>query len=241
MKFARGSFAHASLGAALALTSSGAAHADDELEPLTGKDQTQQEPASDHGPELAARVGYASAFGRIERGERIRQTLAGAVPFWVDLGYRLDSHWFVGVFGHYGLGIASATSKSDCSGCNHSWLRFGLQAQHRWLLGPRRAIWLGLGLGREYLNTSIDQHAQHSRSISGWEWLNAQFGCDFQPAEGFGVGPFLGFSLGTYTTGRERCLDETLCPRLERDVTKDLEAPGIHGWVNAGVRFVLFP
>jgi hypothetical protein len=223
-------------GLALALPSP--ALAEDELQ--TKDVPYGEEDDSEDGPEFAVRSGYASPFGQIERDVRVRDSVAGAVPFWIDVGYRLDRNWFIGIYGHYGLGIASGTSDSDCPNCQHSWVRFGLQAQHRWLLDARRAVWIGLGIGRESFNTSIDPVLSSSRSISGWELFNWQFGCDYRPTTGVTVGPYFSLSFDAFSTKTLRCGDDD-CPRAARSVSTDLHASGVHGWVNAGLRVVFLP
>jgi hypothetical protein len=216
------------------------AHAEEELQSKEDVQGAASSAEAEDGPEFAVRSGYATALGRVEPGARLRNTMAGAVPLWVDVGYRLNRHWFVGAYGHYGLGIASGTSKSDCSGCQHTWVRFGAQVQYRWLLDTQRALWVGLGMGRESLNTSIDPELSSSQSIVGWELFNGQFGCDFQPTPGLSVGPYFSVSLDTYSTKTQRCTDNS-CPRALRNVTTDLNATGVHSWVNAGLRVVLLP
>lgn len=229
----------------------GVAHAQDELSAAppaatdsgaadSGATEPGEKDDGEEGPEFAVRAGYATALGRVERGEPIRNSMAGAVPLWVDVGYRLNQSWFVGVYGHYGLGIDSATSASDCSGCQHTWVRFGAQAQYRWLLDPTRALWVGLGVGRESLNTSIDQRLSSSRSVTGWELLNLQFGSDFRPTTGLSLGPYFSLSFDAYTEKNQRCGDNE-CPRAERNVTSGLDSSGVHSWVNAGMRVVLLP
>lgn len=223
----------------------GVAHAQDELSAApsatdSGVTEPGEKDDGEEGPEFAVRAGYATALGRVERGEPIRNSMAGAIPLWVDVGYRLNQSWFVGVYGHYGLGIDSATSVSDCSSCQHTWVRFGAQAQYRWLLDRTRALWVGLGVGRESLNTSIDQQLSSSRSVTGWELLNLQFGCDFRPTTGLSLGPYFSLSFDAYTEKNERCGDND-CPRAERNVTSGLDQSGVHSWVNAGMRVVLLP
>lgn len=233
------SFARLAVVAGMTFAGLGVANAQDEL-PTTDPDGNKEDEA-ETGPEFGFRAGYATALGRVERGERIRNSMAGAIPLWVDVGYRLNAFWLVGVYGHYGLGIDSATSASDCSGCQHTWVRFGVQAQHRWLLDQKRALWAGLGVGRESLNTSIDPRLSSSRSVSGWELMNLQFGCDFRPTTGLSLGPYFSVSVDAFTEKNERCGDNDECPRAERNVTWGLDSSGVHGWVNAGMRVVLLP
>jgi len=191
------------------------------------------------GPELGARAGYATGFGRVEPSKRLQHTVAGAVPLWLDVGFRINRRWLVGGYGHYGLALASATSQTRCPDCQHTWVRYGVQAQYRFYDAGRRNMWLGLGTGREVLNTSIDEYEESSRSIRGWEIINLQLGSEIHVVEGLGIGPYLSFSVDSFGSKLERCRDEHLCPSDERRVQTDLS--GLHGWVNAGLRVVLLP
>jgi hypothetical protein len=212
--------------------------ADDELQ----SKELPSAPATESsaGPEFGVRTGYATPMGRVEPGASLRKSMAGAIPLWVDVGYRLNPEWFLGVYGHYGLGLASATSRSDCSGCQHTWVRFGVQAQRRWLLDTRSALWVGLGVGRESFNTIFDPRLSSSQSVTGWEWLNAQFGCEFLPTPGLSVGPYFSLSLDSYSDKTQRCTDDD-CARSQRSVSTELNDSGLHSWVNAGLRVVFLP
>jgi hypothetical protein len=198
-------------------------------------------PDVESGPELAVRTGYATSFGRIQPGKRIRGEIAGAIPLWIDVGYRFNRRWFAGAYGHYGLAFQAATSESKCPDCQHSWIRVGVQGQYRFVDKGSYNLWLGLGIGREYLNEAIDETEERSSSITGWEWFNLQVGSELQPTEGLGLGPYLSLGLGDYVQQTETCLRDDRCPIDERRVETPLSDSGIHGWFNAGVRLVLLP
>jgi hypothetical protein len=160
---------------------------------------------------------------------------------WVDVGYRIDANWFVGAYGQYALGIASETSDARCPSCQHSWIRWGLQAQRRWVLNPKHALWVGLGVGQQFVNTSISGVISRSRSTRGWELMNAQFGVELQPTRGLAIGPYFSGSLGTFVERSERCTSQDTCPSSERQVQIELEDPSVHAWLNLGLRIVLQP
>lgn len=209
------------------------------------QDQSHEVTASaeavDAGPELGVRVGYASAFGKIRNGHRIRAEVAGALPLWLDVGYRFNRRWFAGGYAQYGLAFQGASSESRCPDCQYSWIRAGLQAQYRFVERPTYNLWVGLGVGREFLNVAIDDLEQSARSTTGWEFANLQFGSELQPTAGLGVGPYFSFALGAYDEETTTCLDSDLCPIDERRVERGLPETGVHGWVSAGIRLVLLP
>lgn len=193
------------------------------------------------GPELAVRVGYATGAGRVMVGETLRSQVSGALPFWLDVGYRLTPEWFVGGYGQYGLGISSRTSRSECPGCQVSWVRFGLQVQYRFLQGARHNLWAGLGVGQEFLNVNISEERRSSRSTSGFELANLQFGTEWQPLPGLGLGPYFSTAFGVFTSRNERCEREAECRIAERDVRLNLDPAVLHVWTSLGLRVVALP
>jgi len=216
-------------------------HAPPDTPSLLNEETPESGEPAEAGPELAVRAGYATSFGRIQPGKRIRSEIAGAIPLWVDVGYRFDRRWFVGAYGHYGLGLQAATSESKCPDCQHSWIRAGLQAQYRFIDRGSYNLWVGLGVGREYLNEAIDETEKRAKSITGWEWLNLQAGSELQPTAGLGLGPYLSLGLGSYQHMTQTCLSDFHCPLDERRQETSLSDSGVHGWFNAGVRLVLLP
>lgn len=192
--------------------------------------------AATSGPELGARTGYATPFGH-----GLRADVTSGVPFWLDAGYRIDRRWFVGVFGHYGLGVASETSGAACPDCSYTWVRYGLQAQYRFYDLPDRNLWVGLSVGQELFNVAIDSERRSTRSLKGWELFNLQFGSEWEPTDGLGLGPYLSFSLGRFTDQVETCEREALCPMAERRVETTLDGAPLHGWINVGLRIVALP
>ncbi len=207
-----------------------------ELEPA----EPVEELATSTGPELGLRLGYATAFGATHGGAPVTETISGAVPFWLDVGYRFAPRWFIGGYGQYGVGVTGASVTSSCENCQPSSVRVGLQLQYQWLRSETRSAWIGLGIGREFLNVSVDDERREAKSFRGWEWLNVQFGSEWQPIPGLGIGPFFSFALGSFDSVEETCLNEFECPKAERRVTTNLDSR-FHGWVSAGLRIITLP
>lgn len=192
------------------------------------------------GPELGIRLGYASAFGRTSSGEAISRTISGAVPFWLDVGYRFLPRWFIGGYGQYGVGLTGESVTSSCPGCQPSSVRVGLQLQYQWLRAEARSAWVGLGIGREFLNVSVDEQRREAKSYRGWELFNLEFGSEWQPIAGLGIGPYFSLALGSFDTLESSCLNEFECARAERQVTTELDSR-LHGWVGSGLRIITLP
>lgn len=164
--------------------------------------------AAQGGFEGGLRLGYAVPLGEISDGDDLNDGISGQIPLWLDLGYRLDRHWFIGVYAQYGFGFAGGVIDDACDAadafadvsCTASDIRLGIQAHYHFLnaassLDP----WLGVGLGYEWLSFGVDgNNAEVTITGSGFEFLNLQFGLDFKAAEHLVFGPFVSFSLGQY-------------------------------------------
>jgi hypothetical protein len=140
--------------------------------------------ASDAAPpetklQLAARLGFAVPFGDIQNG------IAGAMPFWIEFGYRLVPQLMVGVYGRGGPGFTTSSCVTSCSG-----YFLGGGAEIHYQFGPVAGFdpWIGVGFGYETASFA-------GQSSSGFELINAQLGFDYTR----GFGPFAGFSYNQYS------------------------------------------
>ena len=165
----------------------------------------------------------------------------GAVPLWLDAGYRLTPELMLGAYFVYGLVLPKTAASGDPLGggcpegfdCFASGVRLGLQAQYRFLLGPAFQPWLGIGVGYEWVSSRLEGQAfgiplDASTSYSGPDLLHLQGGVDFRLGRVFGLGPFLSVSAMEYTScSLELSADSSTC---------ELNDKGWHGWLVFGVR-----
>lgn len=189
------------------------------------------------GPELAFRTGYTAGTGTID-DTPLANDVGAVIPLLFDFGYRLDERWLIGAYAQYGFGVRGATASAACADCVSSLVRYGLQVQYH--LRRPRSLWVGLGIGRQVLNTNLDDERERSRTHQGWELLLLQLGGDIPITDGLALGPFVSCSLGTFDYRIERCENENLCPRAEREVTWDTRSWPIV-WATVGIRVVLLP
>jgi len=90
---------------------------------------------------------------------------------------------------------------------------------------------VGIGSGYEKLSISS---SGGSFDLSGWEFVNLQLGVDFAVGSSVKIGPWVGFSLGQYSTGS--ISDST------NGVSQDLGSrKTLHEWLMIGVRLVFLP
>ncbi len=205
--------------------------------------------------ELGLRTGYGIPLGRYADVRQIGNTRQedvnalsddtyGAIPLWLDLGYRLTPALALGVYGMFGLVLPKSGAASDPLGggcpegldCSALGVRFGVQAQYRFLPGAAVDPWLGLGLGYEWITSHvegrvfgipIDVNTDHS----GPELLHVQGGVDFQLAGALTLGPFASLSALQYTS---------CSATLDGDDSEcRLPDKAWHGWLVLGVRGVL--
>lgn len=174
--------------------------------------------AGEDGLTVGARAGLGFAFGKIDGSTTfgISDAVPGAFPFWVELGYRFDRHWSLVGFFQYGPATTDACPGGfDCSASDQ---RIGLTAIYRFEPSSFTP-WMGIGTGYEWLN--VDRGVPVN---AGGLELSLQAGGDFRVSPGFGLGPYLCFSVGQFSDVaagglRPSAIDKTT-----------------HGWVQIGVK-----
>jgi hypothetical protein len=160
------------------------------------------------------------------------------VPIWIDVGYRVTEPLTLGVYAQVGLG-----GGGDCGGsCNASDLRIGAQALWH---ASRGGLWLGAGLGYEWLSVyaltvtqaPIEQVGDGAAQLAsrlaetiGGPELTLQAGLDLELEPGLSVGPYLSASVGQYLTDSFEC-DSVLCP-----TGSSIDGAATHAWLGLGVR-----
>ena len=112
--------------------------------------------------------------------------------------------------------------------------RIGVEGQYQLSPGESMNPWFGLGIGYEILSlsaegdTGVGTTYSSALSFSGLEFANLQGGADFRLAPNIGVGPFLSFSLGQYSS----CSSEVDGSDLDCEV----EDSTMHEWIVLGAR-----
>lgn len=149
----------------------------------------------------------------------------------------------VGGYIQYGFGIVGGDlgDRCDAAGidCGAHNVRLGLQAQYH--LSPEGQVdpWLGAGIGYEWLTyTASGGGVDVSSTGHGFEFLMLQGGADFPVGDGYGIGPFMSFSLGQYASYSTSC--DGQCAGFVGD-SGDIKNKALHEWLIIGVRgtFVL--
>jgi hypothetical protein len=199
------------------------------------------------GVELGLRLGYAIPLGLTTKTDgrnfKLSDSIFGAVPIILDLGYRVTPHVGLGVYGQYAFGILGDKNNTSCNmgnaDCSMASVRAGLQASYILPLDSLE-VWLGLTFGLERINssskgtfngTSVDA----SSLVVTLPEFGVQGGANFKPTPGFSFGPFVSFSMGRYSWGRLTINDQS------RHAHVPEENRAFHEWLVLGVRGSYMP
>jgi hypothetical protein len=195
------------------------------------------------GFQMAFRTGYSIPMGTVAKGAsldgsgsdlKMSDTVSGQVPIIVDVGGKIIPELFIG--GYFGLGFGGTAGAlhDECNAANVDCLgvsvQLGIEAQYHILPGGLVDPWLGYGIGVESMGVSEAQgNTTSTTTFTGYQYARLSAGADFRVTHGFGVGPFVEYSLGQYNTIHGDNVDE------------DIPSKAGHQWLTIGARFVLFP
>jgi hypothetical protein len=192
------------------------------------------------GFEIGLRAGYALPFGELLPGSALSNTAKGAVPFTVDVGYRLTPHLYVGGLFSYAIlrvnktGLRCNTLIFDGPGdCSGTALRLAADVQYRQALGGDLVAWGDAGLGLERLVIQYDMGGfgspgPISNSWSGVEIAHVEAGLGKRLYPSLVVGPFASYAVGQFRSAASSGNGRTQ--------SADITDKRLHGWLSFGVR-----
>lgn len=188
--------------------------------------------------ELSLNAGFALPLGNVNGGNSstsLSDVMSFAVPFGIQIGYRIGGVVFVGGTFTYGaFGSPSSTSIPTCGtsgvSCHSSFARAGFSVQWHPLGSRGLDPYVGVGMSYEWAYVNISGNgADASATYSGFNWAEIPVGVDFRLSKAVRLGPFVDFALGEYRTA---------------SITSPTSASGnispkaIHFWLSFGVRVV---
>jgi hypothetical protein len=210
---------------------------------------------ANRGPQLGLRFGYGSGTGVVYSGLTVHDASDGALPLYVDLGWRFLPQLYAGLYGSFAPVFVNNNPVS-CPGnfdCNAQQWRFGVQADFHFVPRSRLDPYIGLGGGYEILHTNVNgttpvptpfgaMPAQASAGIidRGWEFVNVTLGFDARINSEVGIGPFVSGSLNEYNV-------HTGTQSVTLNGTQVMNAPvtgvshGLHELYVAGIRGTFNP
>jgi hypothetical protein len=184
-----------------------------------------------------AKVGFALPMGNVWGTEpwtrepmpfAMSTAWSGAVPLRFDARYHVSPNISLGAY--FGWGPAFVKDSNYFAGPWNSGydMRVGIELMYEFLPSEALNPWFLIGSGWEWTNFS---GANHSVTMNGWEYLNVQAGLDFGLSRAFGIGPYVGFQAGTYSS-----MDMGGQPGGGK-IPPDSRA--FHGWFQFGVKGTL--
>ena len=204
-----------------------------------------QEPGT--GFEAGLRSGYLLPFGKMtgDSDDDLDDGVSGAIPIWVDLGYRVIPPLFVGAYGQYGFGFVGGQLGDLCDAndevsCTASTIRIGLQAHYHPIPDSLPNPWVGLGFGYEWLSVGAEGNGGSATlTAHGFEFASFQAGLDFKLTDNFYLGPALSFSLGQYGDASGDCSGSATAACASAPTSIPNKA--LHEWLMLAVRGAYAP
>jgi opacity protein-like surface antigen len=207
------------LAVALLLSLSTAAFADEQ--PAAAPPAGEVSPT---GPRVGVRTGVGLPIGSAFAGSGgLSDTIAAYVPLRLDVGYRIERHFYVGIDGQ-----VAAIIPNGCTGgfrCSGTSTRVGVMVAYHLLPTKVFDPYLGIGIGYEVLHTSRSfGDASVDITARGFELIDAELGADLRLGRAWRIGPVVSGSLGRYTSVAVNGTTSTDFDTLQ------------HAWINIGVR-----
>ena len=159
----------------------------------TASDHTLAAP--DHAWEIGLGLGYSQGVGDIGGSSPALTDLAhGGGEIQLNLGYRINPNWMVGVYGTAGKYSLGNLTPSDSDVWSAS---AGVQANYHLLPRERWDPWIGLGSG--WRGHFIGK-PQGTDSRQGLDLARLQLGVDYRVSRELSVAPYLGASATLFLT-----------------------------------------
>jgi hypothetical protein len=166
-------------------------------------------PTASHAQfQLGLRLGYAPAMGDAMQvkgateASKMSDGVKSQVPVQIDANYKFAKDMAAGLYFSYGFGQVGTQIKNDVNPAtvSASAIRVGAQGNYTFSSVAAPLVpWAGVFLGYEQAKLSLGSGASGDLTLSGYE-LGLQLGGDYKVTPQFAVGPFIGFSLGQYTS-----------------------------------------
>ncbi|MGC3997026.1 MAG: hypothetical protein QM767_05680 [Anaeromyxobacter sp.] len=189
------------------------------------------------GLTLGARFGYGWPGGDIsdEGDPRLGDLVDHKLPIWLELGYRFNPAVRGGVFIELAPTTVSDVYCPPGQSCDAFDWRFGVDLQLHLRPGAPVDPWVGVGLGVEVLQadtTLVDPLGNPffgEVTYTAFELPMLEGGLDLALGRWFTLGPFVSWSLGTYTSVEARGAGFTTTDVAIHD-------RALHQWLELGIK-----
>jgi hypothetical protein len=192
---------------------------------------------------LDLKTGYALPLGDAFTGGgqmsgALKNVVSATIPIEVAGRWRFTPNLSAGVYFQYDPGWASTFVCISPYSCYAYDTRVGVEVA--WALNPEGTFnpWVSLGTGWEWTGLSVTVPegqagaGKHTSSLTGWEYVNVQVGTDFNLSERFGLGPWVGFFAGAYSSRSD------WTPTGGGSIPSDQRT--FHGWVQFGLKGTVY-
>ncbi len=142
---------------------------------------------------VGASLGLRWPFGSLENGIKQRAALGAGLALNLDLGFGLSRNVVLGGWAEFD----DFSSPSRCSACSATSFAGGPFLRYHIVQGTRFDPWGVIAVGAR--RTAVDTGSATSKYF-GPDWLRLTLGGDWYPFANVGVGPYLQFDLGSYTS-----------------------------------------
>jgi hypothetical protein len=169
------------------------------------------------------------------------------VPLQLGFGAKITQSLYLGAYLDTSLGYEGSdrATRQHCEAgdgieddvsCSSSSAHIGVEA--RYTLNPDETFagWIGYGIGYTAASQSISDAGRYEESstVRGIEFARLSLGLDIRLSHGFGMGPYVGVSLGRYLN------QETVINDYESS-SDHIDDGAFHAWLTLAYRLVIFP
>lgn len=187
--------------------------------------------------DLGVNLGYAIPLGAVMGGSgtlSFSEVTSGAIPFGLDVNYRVAPNVAVGAYGQYAVAFLPEDRADLCKqndlDCSVSNIRAGLQASYIAGFNGLEA-WAGLTLGVERMSLALETSEGESHTtLMTLPDVGVKGGVSFEVSPVFAVGPFVGLSMGRFSYGRIRIPSQTAHVHIPSEDRR------FHQWLTLGLR-----
>ena len=188
-------------------------------------------PAKMSGVEIGLRLGYGIPLGTAYKVGDVESKMSdntkGRIPIRLDAGYRINPNFYVGAYFAYGIVMINKDKTPGCSqvDCSASSIDFGIMGAYHIMPDASFDPWVGVGFGLENVTSKI---ASTSSTIKGLTFLDLQVGGDYKVNNNLGIGPFVSFALGQYSSVSSDAGSVT--------IGDNGSAKAMHEWLTIGIK-----
>ena len=198
--------------------------------------------------EIAARSGTSFSAGKVydgleDGGDSLKMTdfVRYQFPFRLDLGLRIVPEWSIGPYLEFDPSALGGDAKDACGAfdakCGAFGFRLGLQTHVHFR--PRELVdpWIGAGIGLESVASGFKAGSTEITTAYAGAEYPFQGGIDFRLIKKhLYLGPYLGFTVGSYGKVAERVCESGDCP--ERD-PESIQNRATHYWTTFGAKLTV--